>query len=322
MNLLGLLLACGSLAQGTRLPHAVSIATEGDHGAVRSYLVELRRNAREQLDVRIAEGVRLYDGRHVWAIDGSAARDLVENQAVAERIPDGLLDLALDHAGPGSGFHVELDAAGRLSVRLPIQPHVGDGAVVAAHVTRILGVSWVQGDTLASRPVIDRVFRGRATLLARRTPIVVDGELSEWSSADVSVVESSWQIEEGGVTWQGPRDASFSIAAAWQPGQVCFAGRVRDDDIRAGDSLELHIRDQTWIVPLSQAQQDAETAVQGELFGRRFETCRGVPQATATSLGVFSRATLRDDDGVGFPTVLATAASLTNGPAGFVRFMR
>ncbi len=320
MTLLTILLACGTLAPSTHLPNAVSVATEGENGVVRSFLIELHRNAREQLDVRIAEGIRLYDGRHVWAIDGTTRRDLVAN--TSDTVPDTGAPVERDHTGPGSGFHVELDAAGRLSIRLPTQPSPGGGTVVAARVARILGVSWVQGQTAASRPVIDRVFRGRATLLARKQVVVVDGDLSEWSGADVTVVESSWQLEEGGITWQGARDASFSIAAAWQPGTVCFSGRVRDDDVREGDRIDIHIRDQTWSVPLAGAVEDGETCVTPELFGLRFETCRSVAQATSSSLGVFSRALLHDDDGVGFPTELATAAALTTGPAGFVRFMR
>lgn len=58
-----------------RLPSEVSIvAREGDGDYV-SILVPLRRNARHEVDARVARGIRLYDGDHLWAMVPAMAED-------------------------------------------------------------------------------------------------------------------------------------------------------------------------------------------------------------------------------------------------------
>jgi hypothetical protein len=55
-----------------RLPSEVSIVAREEDGDHVSILVPLRRNARHELDVRVADGVKLYDGEHLWAVEPQA----------------------------------------------------------------------------------------------------------------------------------------------------------------------------------------------------------------------------------------------------------
>ena len=51
------------------LPEEVSVLAETVSGEPVSLLVSLQRNARDLVDVRVAEGAQVYDGRRVWRLE-------------------------------------------------------------------------------------------------------------------------------------------------------------------------------------------------------------------------------------------------------------
>ena len=78
-QLRGSLLAAGALLMGAGcqgwhvqrdaiLPTQLALLVEDRGGHPLSIVMDLRRNTRDQLDVRVSEGERLFDGRHLWDI--------------------------------------------------------------------------------------------------------------------------------------------------------------------------------------------------------------------------------------------------------------
>lgn len=343
------------------LPTQLSLLVEEESGAMLSAVVDLRRNTRHQIDVRVSSGLRLFDGRRLWELDpvqrdghwNLRVRDLLgrtehdlpldagEPPAVlamnrdhvwvrradetircvidrpscgptaeAERPP-------LDHAGPGAGFHLRLLGDEVLLV-LP-QDSDEEGEPILEGIRRIVGVHWVHEGFIERDPILDRTFRGRATLVANPRPVVLDGELDEWVDAQPLVVDSAWQIEDGAPSWEGPRDGSFSVTASTSAGGVCFAGRVRDDRAEHGDALEIVLGEHRLTVPLDGTRPEApELRIGAESFGFHFEAC--LPARLVGRARVPFAAVLNDADGAGAaPTVLATSPLPEGTPSGWVR---
>lgn len=341
------------------LPTQLSLLVEEFGGGMLSAVVDLRRNTRHQIDVRVSEGLRLFDGRRLWEIElmaqgsrwGLRARDLLgggqlelpvgaasppeiaalnRNQiwvrdeehivrcsldrpscgpaAEAERPP-------LDHAGPGAGFHLRLVGDEVLLVLPQDGEHEGDP--ILEGVERIVGVHWVHEGFLQRDPVLDRTFRGRATLVAGERAVNHDGDLGEWVDAQPLVVDSAWQIEEGAPSWTGPRDASFSVTASSAAGRLCLAGRTRDDEPQAGDALELIVGPQELMIPLDGSRIDDDRVRVGpESFGFHFEVC--VDESPDAGERVPFAAVLRDVDR-GSTTVLTTSPLPGGTPTGWLR---
>lgn len=331
------------------LPTQLSLLVEERGGDLLSVVMDLRRNTRNQLDVRVSEGARLFDGRRLWSLasrsdaDGyrvhltdelarGGERDLpfvsttppyflaVDRQHVWMRTSTGTLMCALaeppcvptadtpgsplDHMGPGRGFHVELTPNGDLRLSLPLDPD-GSAQTILNDVKRVIGAHWVHEGFLERDAVLDRTFRGRASLVAVPRSITVDGQLTEWGGAEPLVVESPWQLDGGAPAWDGPRDASFSVTAARSPTGVCFGGRVRDDDLGPGDAMTLTVGSASVTLPLVAAGDVPGGVVREDWYGRRFEACVDVALTAAGHLPFF--AALNDVDGDAVATVLSSA---------------
>lgn len=331
---------------------AVLVERQGSDAPV-SLVLDLRRNARDQLDVRVSDGARLWDGRHLWeltptrdarghglrvsdlrvdqggaiplyadaplrlvAMDRQHAWIALPNEAVFrcaldrpecdEAAPE---PLPMDHPGPGGGFRLHLDGG---TLRLDL-PHPDEGeAVLLDGVARVIGVHWVHEGWLEQDAMLDRTYRGQASLVATPRAVQVDGALGEWADAEPLVVDAPWQIDAGGASWRGPEDASFSVAAATHEGALCVAGRVRDDAWTDADALEVRVGDAVQTVPLTRAAPDAANA--GAWFSRTFEACvPGAAQASAPFAVTFAD---HDPDG---DTRIATAPVRDGHTGGTVR---
>ncbi len=321
---------------------------ETREGEPLSLLLGLKRNSRDQLDVRVAEGAQVYDGRRVWSLERSAEGLAVVDRVSGERVrfaagpsphvlavhqrdvfvegPDGSLtcsmkdgrcglgeppELPLEHPGPGKGFRLALEH-GTLRVFLP-QEH-GGGVVLATGVARLLGVYWVRGGTGEADAVVHRTFRGRARVHALARDVTPDGDLSDWPGAAPLVVDAPWQLQAGGEGWQGERDASFSVAAVWTADHVCLGGRVRDDALGPDDLLTVQLDTVTRAIPLGGAPPDG-ASVKGEWLGAAWETCfpsATIPPRERHPLAV----TLTDADPAEPATVLSSAPTPDGVPLG------
>lgn len=331
------------------LPSELSVLAELHDGRPLSLVLGLSRNARDQLDVRIADGAQVYDGRRVWALEptaaGVAVRDAVTGASLALAAPPGarLLRLQdrtawlqteaglhacdlrdgdcaatgsvpepiLDHVGPGPGFHLALEN-GALRVTLPQDQDAG--VVLATGVARLLGVYWVRGATGEADAVLHRTFRGRARVHALARATALDGDLSDWPDAAPLVVEAPWQLQAGGEGWGGTRDASFSVAAAWTAERVCLAGRVRDDALGDGDALTVALGEARRTVPLVGAAP-ADAVVRREWLGAAWELCVPTAELEARATLPFAVSYADADPGEA-PTVLASAPLADGTPLG------
>lgn len=345
------LLACGREGQHADqpvrlLPAHLSVVVERVDGTFASVLLPLRRNARDQLDVRIFEGFRLYDGRTVFEFDETDGtfdvHDLVRDKVArlqrdgrllgaqhgyawiegergvfrchlatgACQASPGMPEMPLTQAGPLDGFAVSLSGS-VLRVRLPrmTQPKpVFDG------VARLVSVHWVRNEDPAAHALVDLTYRGQATLPADARACVLDGDLGDWAGLPVAVVENPWQLQHGGPGWRGGRDASFGVVASWTAEQVCFAGRVRDDAVGEGDHLRLQVEGVALDVPLV-GELPAEARRSSAWHGVAYEAC--VPSASLPQRGDLAfRATFYDADPDEPVTALSTAPEEEGRPLG------
>lgn len=244
------------------LPTQLAVVAERDGAAgvePVSLVLDLRRNSRDQLDVRIAPGLRLWDGRHLWEVKASLdarGHGLRVSDLKAGRggdIPlfgaEPLLVVGVTRRSawvqlPNRAiFECELSRSE--CAESPVDPlpmsHPGPGsgfalvledgelklrlpfgssdAILLDHVRRLVGVHWVHETWLDHDPLLDRTYRGRGTLTAVSRQVTPDGDLRDWSDAEPMVVDAPWQVEAGAEGWSGPRDASFSIAVAHSDGK-------------------------------------------------------------------------------------------------------
>lgn len=344
------LLACASIKHDGLLPAQVSLVVEANDGQVYSLLLDLHRNLRDQIDLRVSEGYRLYDGQHIWQVQPSGAglslTELVSEQQVLLPVPTdasvelramsrdavwvqsdrlyrcGFSDrrcapaqdidvLPLTHPGPMLGFAVGL-SAGKISLTLPVDEG-REGQILFEDVRRIIGIHWIRDIDPRTVPMAERTFRGRALMWAPSRAVVADGRLDDWADAAPLVVTNSWQLESGGPLWQGARDSSFSLAAAaLDERHLCFAGRIRDDQPQDDDQLILHLGEQRWVVPLHTPSTLLQT--RAEWFSQTWELC---VEATLDPTLPFA-ATLVDADADG-TTILASAPLRSGQPDGLLR---
>lgn len=316
-----------------KLPSDLSVLVETWQGEPLSILLGLTRNSRDQLDVRVAEGAQVADGRRVWSFEetpeGVRFEDRVEHRSSVATVGTRLLavhlryawiegetgvfrcdirdascvasavpKLPLDHPGPGAGFRVEL-TDGTLRLFLPS----GDeGVSLATGIARIVGVYWVRGATGEADTTLNRTFRGRARIHAQPHAVEVDGVLDDWASAAALVVDAPWQLQSGADGWSGEHDGSFSVAAAWTAEQICFAGRVRDDHLVAGDRVLIQVADTIEELAVDQPS----TWVSPGWWGVSWERC--APTARLPTVGVLPLAvSFVDHDPGETMTILATA---------------
>lgn len=330
------------------LPVQLSLIVERTDGSRASILLALKRNGRDQLDVRLFEGSRLYDGRHVFEFSESSealeVHDVVDDTratltvggplrlvgierghawlegpngiarchlATAACQPsEGMPELPLTQAGPFNGFKVAL-SGGVVRVLLP---RMQKPKPVFEGARRIVGVHWVRREDSRAKALIDRTFRGQATLLAGARPCELDGAFADWADMPPAVVENRWQLQSGADGWDGPRDGSFSVVATWTAERVCFAGRVRDDAVTAADQLTLQVFPSTLVIPL--AGNVPEVARRNDApHGVTYEACVPTSALPATDDLAF-RATLVDADPGEPTTQLATAPEEDGRPLG------
>ncbi|MFZ5479705.1 MAG: hypothetical protein ACOZNI_23275 [Myxococcota bacterium] len=348
------LLACEGLAdpRAAVVPRELALVVYLGSGRYASVLADLSRNPRREVDLRLGEGLVVYDGRRVWELAEEAGTVVVTElvsgnvttlpvTGVVLRVADGRVwvDTGTDvvacelrahtcasadlpgtlrdtYDGPGEGFRV-VQRDGRLVLLLPSEADDAEGTAITGRYDNVVAMHWITEPDDLVRPVLDRHFRGRASLVLAEVTPAVDGDLAEWSPADAVVVEAPWQIEEGGEAWGGPRDGSFSVAAARTDTAVCLAGRVRDDDVRAGDRLRLAVGPLTEEVPLV-GPIPARAARAEDWFGVAYEVCIDLPPR------LLAQVTLRftvafddlDEDGA---TVLSAAPPVAGVPGGMLR---
>lgn len=343
------LAGCGELPhpKTNLLPAQVSLLVETTDGEPLSILLGLRRNGRDQMDVRLSPGWRVYDGHHVFEIlpaaDGrTPVRELVDETRADLPVAAPLVaverghavfgegdaavrceletrlcaaaagppDVPLTHPGPAPGFRIAL-SGGKLRIGLPLSL---EQRLVYEGVSRIVGVQWVRGESDEAQAVLNRTFRGQATVRAVPRAATLDGAVDDWTHARPTVVAAPWQLQSGARAWDGPRDGSFGIAAAWTDAQACFAGRVRDDVLTAGDALEIHLGEDSVVVPLL-GPPPPEARLWDAWLGVGFEVCLPLEGRPVRSEMPFA-ATLTDSDDDLPPTVLATAPEADGRPLG------
>jgi hypothetical protein len=358
-----LLLGCVSAVNPRVLPVQLSLLVERSDGTPLSVVLELNRSLRDQLDLRVAKGRLLYDGRHIWEVntgdDGLSVRDQVSGREIRLPLigplqllgmdrraiwvkdasgndlrcgmeewpewsespsppdqrtihcdPNPNVKLFLSHPGPGSGFAVE-QQEDRVYVRLPTDEQ-GPGTLVLHEVSRVLGVHWVRDARQTPRPLLERLFRGQATITATAQHTDADGFPGEWADVGPLVVQEEWHLESGGASWGGHRDASFSVAAAHADGQICFAGRLRDDDRQTRDALLIWIGARRWELPLGLLKSQTEAQGQDtdlrwhlarDWYGARYEACVVGPGGDRLPFAM----SFIDVDENQAPTILSTA---------------
>lgn len=340
------------------LPHTVAILARTRESTNVSVLVAVQPNERGTLDVRVAEGVVVpardrvlavrpigptphvaseLDGKRTefalpgenWSFTGLAGSDAYFSRdgagmTCALRSGECVDDVAtrpeplLTHIGPGNGFRLFLTADGDLRFSLP-HDVAGEGDIVLAGVERIAGVQWIRERASPQvQEYVDRTFRGRAALVASPLDVVVDGELGEWSNTEPAVVDAPWQLDirEG---WNGPEDASFSVAAAVSGPELCFAGRLRDDKLTADDALILNVAAKRHRIPMLESTESAIVAP--EWFGHRFELCIEMPPVFGFRQSVPLGVAYHDDDGDGTQATLSTAPRMGPWSAGMLSLL-
>lgn len=223
--------------------------------------------------------------------------------------------LTLRRPGPGGGFRLDL-TDGTVRFWPPHLPVGAEGERIVDGVATLLAVRWLEGLPAAPvREYLDRTFHGLGGLVAAEGAVALDGALDEWRDSVPDVVESPWQVAVRR-HWTGPDDASFSVAALATPTALCFAGRIRDDDLREGDVLTLHVGEARWTLPLRPGVEADGLVVQEERFGYRFEVCReGRPPAAVVPFA----ALLQDRDGEDEADMLSTSPIFRGVPAGTLR---
>ena len=321
-----------------------------------SLVLDLRRNSRDQLDVRVAPGLRLWDGRHLWEVTSTldarghglhvgdlkaglggdvplyadSALEVVgmTRRDVWVRLPNQVvfrcaLDRPLCNEGPAAPLPMEHPGPGagfRLALvngALTLRLPFSDGeALLLDQVHALLGVHWVPESWLEHDDLLDHTYRGRGTLGAGERDVTEDGDLHDWADAEPRVVDAPWQVDTGAEAWSGPRDASFSIAAGRAGAALCFAGRVRDDAWTAEDQLVLHGIGPSDVTLSLAAPSDGPA---GFVRPGWFSRAFELCLPSAASGDVAFSAAYEDHDPDGRVTVLASAPSDDGTPQGKLR---
>jgi hypothetical protein len=275
-----------------------------------------RKRERAVLDLPAGDwSVNSITGNHAWFRGSGVWVECALDEGRCSESEIGPEPPKMTHSGPELGFRLALDEAGQLRLALPHQVD-GAGEVLAEGVARLVGVRWVSGPIHRRvQEYLDRTFRGRARLLAPPAQIVVDGDLSDWT-AEPAVVDAPWQADSRD-GWQGPDDASFAVAAAMSNDKLCFAGRLRDDQLGPDDMLVIHAGPA--IRRLRLADPPHDVVVVHEWFGWHFELCMRPPtelmETGRTSLSV----AYHDFDGDDPEAVLSTAPRIGDWAAGTLR---
>lgn len=80
MILLLLAMGCEDNRNHRFLPSQLSLLLQLEDGTQESVVVELGRDLRDQLDLRVSPGLRYYDGLHIWEWDGAGWKDRVRGR--------------------------------------------------------------------------------------------------------------------------------------------------------------------------------------------------------------------------------------------------
>ncbi len=296
-------------------PRGVFTLGNGERQSDRWAVVEEVQAARVSLALPVgpAWSLQRFQPRQAWFTAATAPTmlcDLVGAACEPAETPPPALSLR--RAGPAGGFRLAL-REGTLRFWPPHLPEGSDGERILDDVAGLLAVRWLEAlPGAAVREYLDRSFRGVGRLTAISGAVELDGELGEWNASDPDVVESPWQAAVRR-NWLGPHDASFSIAARATATRLCFAGRFRDDDLREGDVLTLHLGADRWALPLHPDAVADGLVLAREPFGHRFEVCR---TRTPSGASVPFSALLQDRDGEDDADLLATSPLFDGRPAG------
>ncbi len=153
--------------------------------------------------------------------------------------------------GPDRGFAVYLDQ-GNLVLGLP-RDGTGEAVPLLDAVDGIVAVHWIAEEYFrgASLDVLESRFKMAGAVVARAQECAVDGDLSEWSGDEALAVSTDSHVARGAAAWDGPRDASFALAARLAPHELCLAVRVRDDHLVPGaDAVIIHADERSWQLPV------------------------------------------------------------------------
>ena len=189
----------------------------------------------------------------------------LENRSALLRLTDGsdvaalwevglytgeLHELAEAHAtqrferfGPQRGFAIYM-ADDSIMLSLPREDRSEDLRLLRG-VDGVVSVNWIaeEGFPGSGLDVLERRFKMAGSVVASAQLSVPDGDLQEWSSDAALSVGSTANVSGGLVSWSGPRDASFALAARLTPDALCAAVRLRDDHILPGQDRVVIVTD-------------------------------------------------------------------------------
>jgi len=258
-----------------------------DHSRA-TILVRLDNPRRDPL-LRYAPGLLVLNPEGLWRPSrrGEASPEAVSwvnlrTEAVAEAPEMRLTDT---REGPGDGFRLFI-RGDKLLLHLP---HMGSPIPVAHGVARVFAVGLFNNDELDDETLdrLDAEFRSVDAIGASPLNADIDGVLDEWSHQRAVAISSPGHVVTQPEVWDGPRDASLSVAARRWRGEVLLALRVRDDQLMAGDHVTIELGPGVK-VHLDLGQDDACPAEfrceedRSALFGRAFELALPAPRGPQT----------------------------------------
>ena len=209
--------------------------------------------------------------------------------------------------GPGDGFHL-FSRDDKLLLHLP---HMGSPIPIAHGVSRVFAVGLFNDGELSddTLDLLDAEFRSVDAVPSSPLNADIDGDLNEWSHQRAVAISSPGHVVTQPEVWDGPRDASLSVAARRWRGEVLLAVRVRDDQLLPGDHVTIELGPGVK-VHLDLGQEHAcpadlrcvEDAT--ALFGRAFELALPAPRGAQSGPG----------DQLGLPLVIRYADRDANEP--------
>jgi hypothetical protein len=219
--------------------------------------------------------------------------------------------------GPERGFAVyRSDDRVMLSLPHGVQ---GEGMPLLDHVEGLVGVGWIAEEHFAhsGADVLDRRFKMSGSVTAMAQPAQPDGDLREWSHDQALSVGTASHVETGLVSWSGPRDASFALAARLTPQRLCVAVRIRDEAI-VPDADRLVIQTELRRFDLPVPARPGPISVDGlegaftdqASFGVGLELCLAPETWTVEEGSIPFRVLFEDHDPDQEPTVLASAPDI------------
>ena len=243
--MLALLMACVQpVDRSANLPRLASAAVVMADGSAASIAAELD-HPRDAPTLRYASGLVLFDGLHLAETQDDLFVDRLDGESILPRHG------AAHIPGPGEGFSLGV-SEGRLLLSLP---HMGAPIPLLEGVDHAVSLYLLTPSELD--PVAMERLEARFKAVGGVHPAIgfalVDGSLDEWRHQRALAIDDRGYVLDGESWWEGPRDAAMAIAARLDGETLHLAVRVRDDDLRPRDELELRVgwTSAPFVVPLS-----------------------------------------------------------------------